>query len=72
MRAFPTLFHVQDLAWVNLHLRLAVGLVLVQPAVTGEHVMLSVDWNHNLNTVQEPAGTHALVGVANHQTIDLE
>lgn len=68
----PTLFHVQDLAWVNLHLCFAVSLILIQPAMTGEHVMPSMDWDHNLNAVQEPAGTHAFVGVANHQTVDLE
>lgn len=68
----PTLFHVQDLAGIDLHLCLAVSLIPVQPAVTGEHVLLSMDWNHELNTVQEPAGTHAFVGVTNHQTVDLE
>lgn len=68
----PTLFHLQDLARVNFHLCLPVSLILIQPAVAGEHVMLPMDWNHNLNAVQEPAGTHAFVGVANHQTVDLE
>lgn len=67
----PTLFYVQDLAGVNLHLRLAVSFVLAQPAVTGEHVMLPTDWNHDLNAVQEPAGAHAFVVVADHQTVDL-
>lgn len=67
-----TLFHVQDLAGVNLHLCLAISFIFAQPAVTGEHVMLSMDWNHDLNAVQEPAGTHAFIGVSNHHTVDLE
>lgn len=68
----PTLFHLQDLAGVNLHLRLAISLVLIQPAVTGEHVMLPVNWNHDLNAVQEPTRVHARVGVANHESVELE
>lgn len=68
----PTLFHVQGLARVDLHLCFSVGLGRVQPAVTGEHVLLPVDWNHELNAVQEPAGPHAFIGVANQQAIYLQ
>jgi len=68
----PTLFYVQDLARIDLHLGLAISITPGQPAVAGEHVLLSMDRNHQLNAVQEPAGTHAFIGVANHQTVDLE
>ena len=63
-----TLFLLQDLAGVDLHLRLPVGLVLAEPAVAGEHVVLAVHRHHDLDTVQEPARPHPLVGVADHQT----
>lgn len=72
LNVLPTLFYIQDLAWVELHRCFAIGLIFVQPAVAGEHVILSMDWNQNLNTVQEPARTHAFVSVANQQTVDLE
>lgn len=68
----PTLFHIQDLAGVDIHLCLAVSLILIQPAVTGEHVMLSMDRNHDLNTIQEPAHIHACIGVANRESVELE
>ena len=72
MGLLPTLLHVQDLTRVNLHLCLAVSLIPAEPAVTGEHVMFPVDRDHDLNTVQEPAGSHAFIGVADHQAADLE
>lgn len=68
----PTLFHLQDLTGVNLHLRFPVSLVFAKPAVTGKHVILSVDRNHDLNAVQEPTSTHPFVGVTNHQTVYLK
>lgn len=68
----PTFFHVQDFTWINFHLCLSIGLILTQPAVTGEHVTVSMDWNHNLNAVQEPASTHTFIGVANHEAVDLK
>lgn len=68
----PTLCYVQDLTWVNLHFCLAISLVLIQPAVAGEHVVPPMDWNHDLNAVQKPAGAHPLVGVTDHHTVDLE
>ena len=67
----PTLFAVQDFAWIDLHLCLAVRLIPAQPAVAGEHVVFAVVGNHDLNAVQEPACAHALVGVADHKTVDL-
>lgn len=67
-----TLFQLDDLARVNLHLRLPVSLILAQPPVTGEHVIFAMNWNHDLNAVQEPASIHAVVGVSNDQAIDLE
>jgi len=39
--------------------------------VAGEHVVIAVDGDHDLNTVQEPTCTHPLVGVADHKTVDL-
>lgn len=72
MWMLPTLFHIQNLAGVNLHLSLAISLILVEPAVTGKHVMLTMDWNHDLNTIQEPTRIHACIGVANHKSVELE
>lgn len=66
-----TLFDVQDLAGVDLHLHLAVGLILTEPAVAGEHVLLPVHRHRDLNAVQEPTGTQPLVGVANQEPVDL-
>lgn len=67
----PTFFGFQGLAGVDLHLRLAVRLVLAEPAVAGEHVVFAVVGNHDLNAVQEPTRTHPFVGVANHKTVNL-
>lgn len=67
----PTLFQFQNLTGVDLHLCLPVCFILAEPAVAGEHVLLSMDGNHDLNTVQKPACPHALIGVTNHQTVYL-
>ena len=72
MRKCATLFDIQDLAGVDLHLHLPIRLRLAQPAVAGEHVLLPVDRDLDLHAVQEPTGSHTLVGVANHQPVDLE
>ena len=66
-----TLFNVQDLAGVDLHLDLPVGLVFAEPAVAGEHVLLAMDRDLDLDTVQEPTSTQALVGVANEEPVYL-
>lgn len=66
-----TLFKVQYFTGVNLHLRLPISLFSAQPAVTGEHVVLSVIGNYDLNAVQEPAGAHAFVSVTNQEPVDL-
>lgn len=65
------MFNVQDLAGVDLYLYFPVSLVLTEPAVAGEHILLPVHWHRDLHTVQEPTGTQALVGVANQETVDL-
>lgn len=67
-----TLFHLQDLAWIKLHFCFPIGLILAQPAVGGKHVIWPMDWNYDLNTVQEPTSTHAFIGVTNHHATDLE
>ena len=66
-----TLFDVQGLAGVDLHLDLPVGLVFAEPAVAGEHVLLAMDRDLDLDTVQEPTSTQALVGVANEEPVYL-
>lgn len=67
-----TLFDVQDLAGIQLHLHLPVSLVFAEPAVAGEHVLLPVDGRQDLHAVQEPSSAQPLVTVSNQKTADLE
>lgn len=67
----PTLIQFQDLTGVDLHLCLPICFILAEPAVAGEHVLLSVGWHHDLNAVQKPACPHALIGMTNHQAVYL-
>ena len=65
------MFDVQDLTGIDLHLHLPIGLILAEPAMTGEHVLLPMDWDRDHNTVQEPTSTQPFVGVANQEAVDL-
>lgn len=58
-----TLFNVQDLAGVNLHLYFAIGFVFAEPAVAREHVLLPMNWHRDLHAVKEPACTQTFVGM---------
>ena len=67
-----TFLDVQGLAGIDLHLHLAVSLILTQPAMAGELVLLPMDRNNDLDTVQEPTSPQTLVSVAYQKTVDLQ
>lgn len=66
-----TLFNIQDLARIELHLHFPISLVLAEPAVDREHVLLPMNWHRNLHTVQIPSSLQAFVRVTNQETDDL-
>lgn len=66
-----TFLNVHDLAGVELHLQAPVGLVLVQPAVRGEGVLLALAGHADLHAAQEPAGVPTRAVVPDHQPVDL-
>lgn len=67
-----TFLDLQDLAGVQLHLQAPIGLVLVQPAVGREGVLLALAGHADLDAAQEPAGVHACAIMPDHQPVDLE
>ncbi len=67
-----TFLYLQRLTWIDFHLHLPISLVLTEPAVTWEHALHPVHRHPDLNAVQEPTGSQALVSVANQQPVNLQ
>lgn len=67
-----TFLYLQRLTWIDFHLHLPISLVLTEPAVTGEHVLHPVHRDPDLNAVQEPTSSQALVSVANQHPVYLQ
>lgn len=72
----PSLSHtfldLHHLAGVQLHLQTPISLVLIQPPVGREGVLLALAGHADLDATQEPACMHASAVVPNHQPDDLE
>lgn len=67
-----TFLDLHDLTGVKLHLQTSIGLVLVQPAVGREGVLLALAGHTDLDASQEPTCMHACAVVPNHQPDDLK
>jgi len=67
-----TFLYLQSFTWVDFHLHLPISLILTEPAVTGEHVLQPVHRHPDLDAVQKPTSSQALVSVANQQPVYLQ
>lgn len=67
-----TFLDLHDLTGIEFHLQAPISMVLVQPAVGREGVLLALAGHADLHTGQEPAGSPARAIVPNQQPVDLE